>query len=145
MKENGNWYDHLKPSNNAELGCYMMIILLLCGAPVLYLNIVPSAMAGGLLALSWAYWWAYTLAYRRHKQLEGISLPPSKLHLAAFLLVLSGVAGVLLIQGVSYLILPLKIFVLSSAWGLVSVTGLMLFLMRLERLADFFLRYVSKE
>ena len=146
MKENGNWYDHLKPSNNAELGCYMMIILLLCWAPVIYLDAVyPSEMAGVVLGLSLAYWWAYAVAYSRHKRLEDISLPAHKLHLVAFLLVLSGVAGLLLILGIRYLIDPLEIFVISLVWGLVSVVVFMLILIRLDRLTDFFLRYVSKE
>ena len=146
MKENGNWYDHLKPSNNAELGCYLGMAYLLVGGLLVYLQAFHAFEVAGLLfALVWVYWWAYTLAYRRHKRLEDISLSPSKLHLVAFLLMLSGVAGYLLLQGIAYLIVPLEIPVITVVVVLIAMGGFVFFLTRFNRLADFLLRYVSKE
>ena len=146
MKENGNWYDHLKPSNNAELGCYLGMAYLLVGGLLVYLQAFHAFEVAGLLfALVWVYWWAYTLAYRRHKRLEDISLSPSKLHLVASLLMLSGIAGYLLLNGISDLIALLEIPVISLVVGLASLVGFVFFLTRFNRLADFLLRYVSKE
>ena len=146
MNENGNWYDHLKPSNNAEAGCYFLIVFLFLWGLGIYLELVYALeVTGRLFILAWVYWSAYTTASRRSKGLESSSLPASKLHLVAFLLMLSGLAGLLFVQGVSYLIFPLEILVISLVWGLVSLAGFVFFLARLERLTDFFLRYVSKD
>ena len=146
MNENGNWYDHLKPSNNAELGCYFGMAWFLVGGVLMYLQAsLAFEVAGLLFMLAWVYWWAYTLAYRSHKRLEDISLPASKLHLVASLLMLSGVTGFLLLQGISDLIALLEIPVISLVVGLASLVGFVFFLTRFNRLADFLLRYVSKE
>ena len=146
MNENGNWYDHLKPSNNVELGCYLILAYLLVGGLLMYLRAsLAFEVAGLLFPLVWVYWWAYALAYRRHKRLEDISLSPSKLHLVASLLMLSGIAGYLLLNGISDLIALLEIPVISLVVGLASLVGFVFFLTRFNQLADFLLRYVSKE
>jgi hypothetical protein len=141
------WYDHLKPTNGAEAGCYRLLLagFLLAGA--VYVEVAADTILTTIaitIMVMWGYWLVHITILRRSKQLENITTFPSyKLRLAELMLILIGLGAWFFFVGLSYLAAFWNWPFLSFLVSIAGLGGLLWFGLKVEPLVDFLLKRVG--
>jgi hypothetical protein len=141
------WYDHLKPSNGAEAGCYRLLLagFLLAGA--VYVEVATNTLLttiGMTIMVMWVYWLVHITILRRSKQLENFTTFASyKLRWAERMLVLIGLGTWFFFAGLSYLAAFWNWPLLSFLIGIAGLGGLLWFWLNIEPVVDFLLKRVG--
>jgi hypothetical protein len=137
------WYDHLKPSNGAEAGCYKLVIVTLLLAGAIYVNvaaeIIVTTVFMAIMAM-WVYWLGHSLVVRRSKQLENTPLSTYKLRLVELMLSLIGLGAWFFLTGLSYLAAFWNWPLLSLFVSIAGLGGVIWFGLKVEPLVDFLLK-----